>query len=186
MYDYKSKRTNEAVERIKMVIDEESSAELAMSGMCDRLIKCLQNCKDLAGIDDYKSLDFKRCAANRVESIVNICASTAVLRDGIDDTAVMRVVDTLLKDLEAYADLDVYQVMDMYFLACAENRPRIIKIYAGEPGCGKTTRATQELQSYLAAGKDAVLYDDMPANTNYNKIIKNDKHEVILVTTCQC
>jgi Ni2+-binding GTPase involved in maturation of urease and hydrogenase len=63
---------------------------------------------------------------------------------------------------------------------------RTITIYAGEPGCGKTMRASRELQSYLQEGKNAVLYDDMPADTDYNEIIKNDKHEVILITTCQC
>lgn len=63
---------------------------------------------------------------------------------------------------------------------------RTITIYAGEPGCGKTTLARRALQSYLRDGKDAVLYDDMPANTNYNKIIKHDEHEVILITTCHC
>lgn len=64
------------------------------------------------------------------------------------------------------------------------NGRRIITIFAGDSGCGKSLLAKRELQSYLRDGWDAVLYDDMPADTDYNAIIKHDRHEAILITTC--
>lgn len=121
------KRTDEAQERIKMMMVESEAAleDFAGSRMSYLIIRCLRSYKNLADADDaadYFNADYyKRTAAKRIEVVVKHGSRTPSLRGHeINRTAIAQVIDTLLTDLDAYENLDVYQLMNMYLEACTE------------------------------------------------------------------
>ena len=112
----------------RSIIDKVPLDDLVQSGTCERIIRCLRCYQDLADTDYEEACKFRLCAVKRIEAVVFIGSNTAslLLNHGVDllhverlfTIIIERIVAKMLKDLDAYADLDVYQIMDMYVTEC--------------------------------------------------------------------